>query len=173
MWLASVFVQVYDDYFRKLGNKDAERYLELLELTNLLEVRIAVFKSVLQFHWETEPEIWNHPLVVEVRRSHIEALNKYLDHPFDLDADFNTEMQTALNVSLGIIQNDHSEAMMELEDLRKQSAKTVFEFYDSLQSINEANNQQYSADLLLPQYVAAEKSAIKKSEKQRLRQLSR
>lgn len=172
-FLQKLFMQVYDDYFIKTDNKDAARYLELLELTERLKAKEAAFKMILQFHWETLPELWNHPLIVEVRTQQITELNKHMEYPFDLQSDFDSEMQSALTQTMGFIGLELSEAEMELEDLRKRAEKNVFEFDDSLQQINEANGQQYGADLLLPQYVAAEKSAIKKSEKQRLRQLAR
>jgi len=113
-WLAKLFVQIYDDYFIKSGNKDAARYSELLEIEAVLTAKIAAFKSVLEFHWTTPVEIWNHPTVVMIRTEQINALNGYLDIPIDLEADFDAEVQTALNVSLGIIQNDLSECQMEL-----------------------------------------------------------
>lgn len=168
-WLQRMFMQIYDDYFLKSDNKDAARYLELLEKEKALEVKISIFKLVLQFHWETPQEIWNHPTVVKVRRSNIEKLNPYLDSPIDLDGDFDGEVQQALQVSIGIIENDLTEVQMELEGLRGQATKTVFEFYDSLQNIDEVNMQSSDPNLLLPQYVAKERSAIRKMERQRLK----
>lgn len=163
-FLSKLFSQIYDDYFVKINNKSAEKYIKLVNLTAFIKFKISVIKSILQMHWEIPKNIWNHPTVVNMRNEQIAALNRHLDHPFDLSADFNTEMQTALNVSLGILENEFNEYNIDLESYRKQASKTVFEFYDSLQMINEANNQGLGSDILLPEYVAAEKSAIRKSE---------
>lgn len=170
-WLAKLFTEIYDDYFVKSNNQQAARYIELVNLTAFIKYKISALKSILQMHWEIEPEIWNHPTVVNIRNQQITALNRHLDSPFDLDSDFDTEMQNALNISLGILQNEYNLANIELEQLRSQSSKSVFEFYDSLQAINEANMQNLRGDALLPEYVAAEKSAVKKSEAQALRNL--
>ena len=169
-WLKKLFMQIYDDYFIKSDNKDAVRYLELLENKAHIDTKIAIFKSILQFHWETPQEIWDHPAIISVRRSNIEKLNKFMDYPIDLDGDFDGEVQNALNVSLGIFENDLAEVEMELDGLRATANKTVFEFYDSLQNINECNQQALPSSLLLAEYVAAEKSAIKKMERNRLKQ---
>jgi len=168
-WLKRVFVQVYDDYFIKSDNKEAVRYLELLELVSSIEVRIAAFLAVLNFHWETPKEIWHNPAIVEIRNRHLSALNNYLEIPIDLDGDFDTEIQKTLNVSIGIMKNELAVANIEIDTLRSTANKTVFEFYDALQNINECNMQSLPSTLLLPEYVAAEKSAIKKSERARLK----
>ncbi len=171
-WLKKVFAQIYDDYFKKLDNKDATRYLELLEQQAQTETKIAIFKAVLQFHWETPQDIWDHPTVVQARMSNIEKLNQFMDYPIDLDGDFDSEIEQALNVSLGIMANDLSEIEMELEQLRKVADKTKFEFYDSLQNIDEINGQNSDPNLLLASFVSKEKSAIKKIERQRLKTAS-
>lgn len=168
--LAYIYSVVFDVRFLKLDNKDADRYLELLFTIERLDATIKCFKAVLAFHWETNKSVWNHPTVVEIRNRHITKLNEHLDVPFDLNADFDTEMQTALNVSLGIKQNEHTEATIELDGIKKQVSPTVFDFWSELQSIDEWNNQSSDPDMLLPQYDAKLKSAAAKSENARLKQ---
>jgi len=97
-----------------------------------------------------------------IRTDQITELNKYLDVPFDLDADFDSQIETALNVSIGIIQNDLSECEMELEQMRKQSQDSKFEFYERHAAINRVNAPYIlPISLLLPEFVEAEKLAIK------------
>lgn len=160
--LAPLFMQIYDDYFLKSNNRDAKRYLELINTTAAIQYKIDAIKSILNFHWNLTPSLWSDPLIIEYRNQQIMAINEYLDMPINLDAaDFDTEIETALNVSLGIMQNDLTEANMEIESLRSSSSKTVFEFYDSMASINKVN-APYSINpkCLLGEYVAAEKLAI-------------
>ena len=165
-WLAKLFLQIYDDYFMKSKNKDAQRYSELLEIEAGLETKIKAFASVLEFHWRTPQNIWNHPTVINIRTEQITELNKYLDYPFDLEADFDEQMQTALNVSLGIIKNDLSECQMELEDMRKKAGVSKFEFYERHANINKVNAPYIlPPTLLLAEFVEAEKMAIKSQQK--------
>jgi len=91
-WLEKLFMQVFDDYFMKLDNEDAKRYLELLENEKTIECKIIAFKSVLQFHWETPQNLWEHPTIKKIRTEQITALNQYLDAPFDLENNFEDEL---------------------------------------------------------------------------------
>jgi hypothetical protein len=173
-WLEKMFLQVFDDYFMKLDNEDAKRYLELLENEKIIECKIVAFKSVLKFHWETPPNLWNNPTIVKIRIEQITALNKYLDSPFDLENNFNEELMNTLSVSIGILENDLTITRFELEDLRKEHDIKPFEFYDSIQNINEVNmHGQINSTCLLPEYVAAVKSASKKARLQKFQQLKK
>jgi len=61
----------------------------------------------------------------------------------------------------------------ELEDLRKEHDMKPFEFYDSIQNINETNMYgQINSTCLLPEYVAAVKSASKKVRLQQLKKVA-
>lgn len=168
--LAYIYSVVFDVRFLKLANKGADRYLELLELLEQKKATIHCFKLILSLHWETPRELWNHPKIVAIRNRHITKLNQYLDVPFNIDGDFDTEMETAMNVSLGIMQNDVTEMTMELDNLKKEASKGVFDFWEELQYIDEWNKQSSNADLLLPQYDAKLKSALAKAEKAKLSQ---
>ena len=173
VWLEKIFLQVFDDYFMKLDNEDAKRYLELLEQEKIIECKIVAFKSVLKFHWETPPNLWNHPTIVKIRVEQITALNEYLDAHFDLEKDFNEELMNTLSVSIGILENDLTMIGFELEDLRKEHDMKPFEFYDSIQNINETNMYgQINSTCLLPEYVAAVKSASKKVRLQKLKKVA-
>jgi len=171
-WLGKLYVQIYDDYFIKLDNADAKRYTYLLEAEATLENLIKSYTLLLELHWNTPPEIWNTDVIKQGRERHIAKMNEQLDIAIDPDGDFDEQVQIALNQSLGFKKNDLNEIKMELEQLRDRAGNTVFEFYDDLQQINEANGQAYGADVLLPVYVSARKSAEKKAEKQRMQQLT-
>lgn len=169
-WLKKLFYQIYDDYFLKLDNEEAKRYLELIELEAIITCKIHAFKKVLQFHWETAPELWNHPVIKEIREQQITEINKYIDHPFDLSGNFNDEVMNTLSQSIGILENELTMTRFELEDLRKEHDMKPFEFYDSVQSINEINaTGQIDSKCLLAEYVSATKSASKKVMAQRLK----
>ena len=166
--LAYIYSVVFDVRFLKIGNKDADRYLELLESEARIETTIKIITLILDFHWNTDRSLWNIPLMVEIRNKHITKLNSLLDVSFDLEADFDTEMETAMNVSLGIMQNDLTEVRIELEDARKQVKQIAFDYYEELQSIDEWNKQSSDPNMLLPQYDAKLKSAAAKAERAKL-----
>lgn len=172
--LKAIFWQVYNDWFIKLENQDAEEYVRLTTTVECYELLIPYFKNVLEILWEYPKEVYETKEGLEVWRSLVVAVNANLDVQIDIDGILVDEFDKALNVSIGIMENEMNEAKIALTGMQsKVAGGKEFDFYDELQSVNEWNApQSTSSECLLPEYVAAVKSAYKKGERQRLKQMT-
>lgn len=165
--LQPLYTKIYDEYFLKTDNKKANRFLELQNLLNFLPYKRKSIQNVLQLLWETPSNLWHEPNIITIRHELIGKINEMLDEPIDIDADFTDEVSRVLNVELGILENEISEAEMEIEILRKEASKSVFDFYETLGNISDAHGRTLDERILLPMFVAEEKRAIKKAEAQK------
>lgn len=178
VYLAKLYAQIYDDYFIKLANKDAERYLELVNKEAFLETYlIPTINTMLKFLWSFPVNLWKEERYFNLWKSQVGALNdacqsvEYFGQPIDPDGNVTEEMERVISVELGIINMDLEEIKADLTDMRAKVVNTKFEFYDSVQNINEANQfAPINAKCLLAEYVAAIRSATAKNERAKLQQ---
>lgn len=170
--LANMYADIYDIYFLKTDNKDAARYLELRNIVTAIPIKVKMIKNVLKYIWETPSNLWDEVDIKKLRIEVIEAINKLLDTPIDIENDFIEELSRVLNVELGIMENDIAEAEMELETIVAASSKSVFDFYESLGNISDAHGRTLDEKILLPMYVAEERRAVKKADAQRLKNMA-
>lgn len=169
--LQRLFMQINDDDFIKSENPDATRYLQLLNEIEILTYKKKSVTDLLDLIWKYPASLWIAEQYKEQRDSMVNMANSLLDTPLNIEGDINAEINRALQVDLGIIDNDITEANIELNELKSKGNSIEFDFYDSLQAINECNApSSIPSTCLLAEYRAAEKSAYKKSERAKLKQ---
>jgi len=172
--LKKVFEQIYDDYFKKSDNREAGEYLDLNIRLSMLEYKKATMMQSLSIIARFPVEIWATVQGREIWKSQCEALSRFLYKPINADSENSLEeFERVLNEEIGVVENAITEVTMMLESMSK-NASTIkdFDFYDSLQTINEWNAPQTTpSSCVLAEYVAAEKAANKKAERERLRQM--
>lgn len=161
--LQTIFLEVFDTWFIKSENPDAERWLDLRNRLAERTATMCVIKSMLHFIWQTPVEIWNDERIKEMRAQQIEAVNRFLDEPIVIENDFLEELDRVLNVEIGIIENDINFAESEMKDIAKSDTEVIYDFYKELQSIEEIHGRTLNEKMLLPMFVANKVSAIKKA----------
>jgi len=173
-WLAAIFADISNEVFIRRANKESEEYLALVSTERYYIETIPFFDRSIQYAWNFPTNVWHIPEVRALWTAFVESLNVHLDPPIDVNGQIAEEISQALNVSIGIMKNDLAEAQMALEDIRrryKDVEKT--DFYDQIQNINEWNAPQHIAvDCMLGEFLAAEKSMVKKQDRQRIKEMT-
>lgn len=158
--LDKLFLQIYDDYFIKSENSDANRFLELTKEIGFLVYKKNWIKKVLHFLTYT-------PHTKEHRELLINSLIKGTGISFDLNADFKEEVLRVLTVDVGGVNMDIKFAELELEEIRKTAQNKEMDFYSSIaiMSDNLPNNPLLKQNMSLAVYVELDKLMRKKAKK--------
>ena len=170
--LTVLYMQIYDEYFEKLGNKDAERYIEIRNQLAVLNGNKQKIKNILWIDWKTPSNIWDLPEVVQMRNERLTDLNRTLDEPIDLEANTLDEIDRVMNVEIGIINDEISILTTELKQLQDASEEVVFNYYAEIVQLEEAHGRTLDEKMMLPKYVELVKLAIKKSDAMKLKQMN-
>ena len=88
----------------------------------------------------------------------------YIGVNINLEAEFMQEVQNVLQVEIGILENDLNIAKMDFENLSKGQQESVYNFYESLVSLETAMERSLDDEMVLAKYIEYEKLAVKKSE---------
>jgi len=162
--LDQVFISIYDDFFIKSDNNEAQRYLTLNKEIAFLEYKTAVIKQVLHFTFYNQT-------TKEMRYSIIDALKKGCGIEIDKNAPFIDEVQRVLQVEIGIINNDLNFAKLEIETMAKKSQSKDYDYYDSIGALSNVlqNNSLLKEDMTLAVYITLEKIANKKVKEQKVK----
>jgi len=169
--LENLYLATYDVFFEKLDNKDAVRYIQIRGELAVLNAKKQSIASVMEFTWKTPENLWLHPAFVEFRKQQIDAINSFLDSPFDLESDTLQEIERVMNVEIGIINDEISILTNELTQLQQESEEVVFNYYADIVALEEAHGRTLDEKMMLPKYVELVKLAHKKAEDAKLRQL--
>lgn len=173
-YLIPLFAHIDNDVFIRRANKESEEYLALVSTERYYIETIPFFERSIEYAWNFPTNVWHIDEVRDLWTAFVESLNVHLDPPIDVNGQIAEEISQALNVSIGIMKNDLAEAQMALEDIRrryKDVEKT--DFYDQIQNINEWNAPQHIAvDCMLGEFLAAEKSMVKKQDRQRIKEMT-
>lgn len=158
--LASVFTSIYDEFFIKSDNSEANRYLELTKNIAFLRYKIASIKQVLHFCYYNKT-------TKEMRLDLLKALKDGCGIEVDVDANFGDEVLRVLNVEIGIIENDLQFEQTEFDNMVKESQKKDFDYYEQIGVLSDIlpNNALLKDKMVLSTYIALEKLAKKKVEK--------
>ena len=172
--LAAIFADISNEVFIRRTNKESEEYLALVSTERYYELMIPTCASWINYAWNFPTDYWHVTEVKELWVNFVNTVNGFIDPPIDVNGQIAQEIEQALNVSIGIMKNDLAEAQMALEDIRrryKDVEKT--DFYDQIQNINEWNAPQHIAvDCMLGEFLAAEKSMVKKQDRQRIKEMT-
>jgi hypothetical protein len=147
--LEKVFELIDDDFFTRSKNAEAKRYLYLFSRINYLNFKIATLKTTLHSYYYNETNL-------EMREELAKALKEGYNIDLDLTVSFGQEVLRILNVEIGIIKNDLSEAQTEYDNLIKKSqSKTTFDYFKSLVDLSTAlpNNSLIKDKMTLLIYV--------------------
>lgn len=159
--LEMLFVQIYDEYFIRSENKDAEEYLRLSDSVTFLEYKINTIKRVLAF-------LYYNKTTQQMRIDNLNALRVHCGIRIVEDSDFTKEVERILTVEIGIIQNDLNFDKMQLDALKKDANQKIFDYYDSLVQISGVYPYGRTLDekMSLARYIAESKEAIRRSKPQ-------
>lgn len=151
-----VFSNIYDDYFVRSDNKSSKRYLELLQQTEFTKYKIKSIKQVLEFL------VFN-KTTKQIRTDLLESLIE-IGININLETDFLDETKNILQVELGILENDLSFMLIELENMQKDNKNAVFNFYESLIGLESIHERTLDDEMVLIKFIEYEKLGIKKIE---------
>lgn len=171
--LEAIFAEIHEDWFRKEGNRDAEEFVNLFTLRAYYQTTIPMFRSLLDFLWSFPVNVWSMKPVRDQWVRMVDAINSHMPVKIDPNGELQEEFDKALNVGLGSMENDLNEVSMQLERMEKSGSVSGFEydFHAELQWVNEWNAPQSTpSDCLLADFVASKQSAVRKAEKERIKQ---
>lgn len=151
------FIAIHDEFFLKSDNAEANEYMSLTNNIKFLEYKIGVIKATVAILFFNP----NYPQ--ELLMDILEALEIGCGIFIDKDLDLIDEIQRILQVEIGIIENDLNFDRAAKDDLSKQTGRKEFNYYDELVSLGNAllGNTLVRGDMLLCEYVALKKSALK------------
>lgn len=154
--LEQIFVSIYDDFFIKSDNAEANEYLKLTKEINFLTYKIGYLKQGLHFYFYNQT-------TRQMRLDFFEAVKKGYDIEINADVDFIDEVKRLLEIEIGIIQNDLTMAEMAFKAMSKKSQSKAFDYEKQIVSLENVLNRNISDDkITLAKYVAYEKSAEQK-----------
>ena len=150
------FVAIYDDYFTKSDNPKSKEFLRLRQEVAFITYKIESIVQVLDF-------LLFNTTTKEMRIMLLDSLIS-IGVNINLEAEFMQEVQNVLQVEIGCLENDLNIAKMDLENLSKGQQESVYNFYESLVSLETAMERSLDDDMVLAKYVEYEKLAVKKAE---------
>lgn len=152
--LDEVFSNIYDDYFVNSNNESSKRYLELLQQTGFTKYKIQSIRQVLEF-------LFFNKTTKEIRKELLDALIN-IGVNINLENDFLDETKNILQVELGVLENDLSFLLIELENMQKDNKNAVFNFYESLIGLESIHERTLDDEMVLIKFIEYEKLGIKK-----------
>ena len=153
--LEQIFVSIYDEFFVKSDNHEANEYLKLTKDIAYLTAKIAYLKQALHFYFYNQT-------TEQMRLDFIEALKVGYDIVIDTELPFIDEVQRVLSVEVGIIQNDLTMAEMAYKGMTKKSQAKAFDYEKQIVSIENVIGRNINDGIMLDKYIAYEKQAQEK-----------
>lgn len=150
--LEDIFIVIYDDFFIKSDNAEANAYLKITKEIAFLEHKIAYLKQALHFY------LYNRT-TEQMRSDFIDALNKGYDILIDKNITFIEEVQRILSIDLGGIQNDLTMAKMTYESMSKKSQQKAFDYEDNIVNMEQVIGRNINDGIMLDKYISYEKQA--------------
>lgn len=157
--LEKVFLDIYNDYFIRSDNSQANNFMQLNLDILIKEYKIAVLKKSLKFYYENKT-------TKEMRFTFIEAVKKGFNIIINKEVPFIDEVKRVLEIEIRAIENEINIDKIALEDLSKTGEKE-FDYYDAITGIANVltGNNLVNENMTLAVYVALEKSARKQMSK--------
>lgn len=157
--LEKVFLDIYNDYFIRSDNSQANNFMQLNLDILIKEYKIAVLKKSLKFYYENKT-------TKEMRFTFIEAVKKGFNIVINKEVPFIDEVKRVLEIEIRAIENEINIDKIALDDLSKTGEKE-FDYYDAITGIANVltGNNLVNENMTLAVYVALEKSARKQMSK--------
>jgi hypothetical protein len=158
--LEEVFMSIYDEYFLKSENYQANEFLTLKNQIGFLNYKIAVIKSTLHF-------IFYNKTTKKMRLDIIKALKVGCDIEIDSEKPFIEEVKRVLEIEIGILQNELSILNIDYENIIKENKDKDFDYYDRIGVLSQVlpNNSLIKENMTLAVHIALEKLANKQNKK--------
>ena len=153
--LEQIFISIYDEFFVKSNNPEANEYLKVTKEIAFLKYKIAYLKQALAFYFYNQT-------TKQMRLDFIEAVKVGYDIEINPDVDFIDEVQRVLNIEIGIIQNDLSMAEFIFKQMTAKSKAKVFEYESQIVALENVLERNILDNITLAKYIAYEKSAQQK-----------
>ena len=150
--LESVFMSIYDDYFVKSNNQQANEFLRLRNEISFLEYKKAVIKQTLTFTYYNKT-------TKQMRLDILKALKEGCDIDINPDLPFADEVERVLTIEIGILENDLNFAKLAFDELIKEAKKKEFDYYKSVAELSKAIDMQIRPQMSLAEYIGYEKVA--------------
>lgn len=164
--LERIFLDVYEEHFKKINNTDAVRFIELRNKITQFSALQLMIKQVLAFVWtDMLQHNWTDPRVIEERNRVISALNEYLANPISLGIEFIDELERVLNQEIGALEDEINFAQSEIDILRKEDNQAIFDFYSEIAVLEDVHGRTLDERMMLPKYDQIKLLAIKKNER--------
>lgn len=159
--LEELFMSIYDEFFIKSDNPEANRYLELNKEISFLQYKIATLKQALHFYFYNRT-------TKEMRESFAKSLKDGFGIELNLEVPFIDEVQRVLSIEVGIIENDLNLSKIEFESMIKGSKSKDYDYYEEIGVLSQVlpNNSLLKEEMTLAVYVSLEKLAKKIVEQQ-------
>jgi hypothetical protein len=150
--LESCFLAIYDDYFVKSNNHQANEFLRLRNEIAYLEYKKAVIKQTLAF-------VYYNKTTKQMRFDILKALKEGCDIEINSELPFAEEVERVLTIEVGILENDLNLAKMAFNELINEAKKKEFDYYKSVVELSKAMDMQIKPKMSLAEYIAYEKVA--------------
>lgn len=150
--LEAVFMSIYDEYFVKSNNHQANEFLRLRNEIYFLEYKKAVIKQTLAFAYYNKT-------TKQMRLDILKALKDGCDIDINPDLPFDVEVERVLTIEIGILENDLNFAKLAFDDLIKEAKKKEFDYYKSVAELSKAIDMQIKPKMSLAEYIGYEKVA--------------
>jgi hypothetical protein len=150
--LEAVFMSIYDEYFVKSNNHQANEFLRLRSEISFLEYKKAVIKQTLAFTYYNKT-------TKKMRLDILKALKEGCDIDINPNLPFADEVERVLTIEIGILENDLNFAKLAFDDLIKEAKKKEFDYYKSVAELSKAIDMQIRPQMSLAEYIGYEKVA--------------
>ena len=159
--LEEIFMSIYDEFFLKSDNLEANRYLELHKEISFLQYKIATLKQALHFYFYNRT-------TKAMREAFAKSLKEGFGIELNLEVPFIDEVQRVLSIEIGIIENDLNMAMIEFDSMVNKSKNKDYDYYEDLGVLSQVlpNNSLLKEEMTLAVYISLEKLAKKVVEQQ-------
>lgn len=160
--LEEVFISIYDEFFLKSDNPEANEYLKVTKEIASLTYKIAVLKQSLYFYY-------HNTTTEKMRLDFIEALKEGYDIIINTELPFIDEVHRVLTIEIGILENDLNPLKSHYDSLIKNSKSKNFDYYESIGVLSNVlqSNSLLKENMTLAVYVTLEKLANKVVEQQK------
>ena len=150
--LEATFIAIYDEFFIKSDNPEANEYLRLTKEIAFLNHKIAYLKQSLHFYyynWTTE----------KMRIDFIDALKQGYDIVIDKELPFGQEVLRVLTVEVGIIQNELTLCNTTFKQMTSKSKQKAFDYEEQIVSLENVIGRGIKDGIMLDKYIAYGKTA--------------
>ena len=160
--LEEVFISIYDDFFLKSDNPEANEYLKATKNIAYIEYKIVVLKQALYFYYANKT-------TEQMRLDFIETIKEVYNIEIDKTKPFIDEVQKVLTIEIGILENDLNPLKSHYDSLIKNSKSKNFDYYESIGVLSNVlqSNSLLKENMTLAVYVTLEKLANKVVEQQK------